>query len=182
VIVGDVTGKGVTAASMTALLRHGARFASRSESRPAAILSRLDEALKQQPNSSLCTALCLRLHENELVICSAGHPPAMLVSNSGEVRESPAPGPLLGAFADAAWSEQTMTVAPGELVLLYTDGVTETPGDGERFGADRLRALLAEHAGGSPSEMLRHVERGLQAYRAGAHRDDVAAVALRPRS
>lgn len=181
-VVGDVTGKGVTAAALTALLRHGARFASRAEPRPAAILSRLDEALRQQPDASLCTALCLRLHEHQLLIGSAGHPPAMLVATDGTVREVPATGPLLGAFADAEWTEETVSVSAGELVLLYTDGVTETPGRNQRFGTARLRTLMSEHAGASPQELLERIEHALRAFRIGAHRDDLAALALRPRS
>ena len=60
-IVGDVTGKGVEAASVTALMRHGARVACRAEPSPAAILDRLDEALAQQPTRAMATAICLKL-------------------------------------------------------------------------------------------------------------------------
>jgi len=180
-LVGDVTGKGVTAASQTSLLRHGARFASRAEPRPAAILSRLDEALRNHVGGALCTALCMRIHQDRVVISSAGHPPAMLVRADGTVQEAPHPGPLLGAFDDARWPEQTVSVAPHELLLLYTDGVTETRGRRERFGTERLRALLSEHASKPPAEVLARLEAALDEFRSGPGRDDVAVLALRPR-
>ena len=178
-IVGDVTGKGVTAASMTALMRHGARVASRLEPHPSAILSRLDEALKLSSRQSLCTALCLSLHDDHVVISSAGHPPALVVQPDGTVRQAPTPGPLLGAFADAEWHEETVAIAPGEVLVLYTDGVVESVGEHDRFGDQRLRALLAEHAGQAPSELLSRLDAALEAFRAGPERDDVAALALR---
>lgn len=179
-IVGDVTGKGVSAASMTALMRHGARFASHNEFSPAGILAQLDAALKQQPGAPLCTALCLRLHEDHVVISSAGHPAAVLAGKDGALRQAPTPGPLLGAFVDARWDEETVSVAPGETLVLYTDGVTETRGVDDRFGAVRLRELLARHAAGGPQELLARLNAALQDFRVGAG-DDIAALALRAR-
>jgi PAS domain S-box-containing protein len=179
-IIGDVTGKGVTAASLTALMRHGARVACRSEPEPAAILNRLDEALRQQSSDSFCTALCVRLHEDHLVISSGGHPPAIVVSAGGDVREVPRAGPLLGAFEDSQWPQETVDVAVGELVLLYTDGVTETPGIGGRFGIERLHALLSEHSRATPQEVLDRLNEALDTFSAGPGHDDVAVLAFRP--
>lgn len=178
-LIGDVTGHGVTAATLAALLRYGARFASRLEPQPAAILHGLDEELRQQPGTALCTALCARLSTGEVVLSSGGHPAALLVDVDGNVIEAPATGPLLGAFADARWDEETLSVAPGTLVLLYTDGITETAGTHERFGVGRLRRLLMEHAGASPSELLDALEATLDGFRHGEPSDDVAALALR---
>jgi phosphoserine phosphatase RsbU/P len=180
-LVGDVTGNGVTAAAMTGLLRHGARFASRFEPQPAAILHRLDEDLRRHSEKILCSALCARLHERQIVLSSAGHPPALFVRPRGEPREAPEAGPLLGAFDDAAWSEHTAIIAPDELVLMYTDGVIETPGEDDRFGGERLRRFLADHASASPIELLDRLDAALDAFRSGTRQDDVVALALRPR-
>jgi PAS domain S-box-containing protein len=180
-LIGDVTGHGVAAATLTSLMRYGARFASRLEPEPAAILRRLDEELRGQPEGVLCTALCARIQERGLVVCSAGHPPALIVDSEGTVIESPEPGPLLGAFHDADWQQNQVEVGPDQMVLLYTDGVVETAGRHERFGIERLRALLAEHARSSPAELLARVDEALTAFRGGAPSDDVAALAMRPR-
>ena len=179
-VIGDVTGHGVAAATLTALMRHGARFASRLEPQPAAILRRLDEELRERTGGALCTALCARLGAGELVLSSAGHPPALIVDGNGAVTEAPDSGPLLGAFDDARWHEERVSVDPRGLVLFYTDGVTETAGTDERFGRERLRRLLGEHAGAEPAELLDALSAALDEFREGEARDDVAALALRP--
>ncbi len=181
-IIGDVTGKGVAAAALTALLRHGFRFASRYEPHPGAILRELDEALRERSTDSLCTALCLHVSDDHVVLASGGHPPGLLVDASGAVSEVPEPGPLLGAFANASWPELTVSASRDKLLLLYTDGVTETSGSSDRFGTARLKALLAANPGASPGELLAKLDQALDGFRAGQTReDDVAALAFRPR-
>jgi PAS domain S-box-containing protein len=180
-LVGDVTGKGVTAAALTAVMRHGARFASRFEPDPAAILRRLDEDLRQHAGGALCSALCVNLCAGMITISSAGHPPALIAGPQGTVREAPAAGPLLGAFDDARWPQEDVDVSTGELVLLYTDGVIETPGERDRFGTERLKSLLGQSAGASPQEVLERLDAALDAFRDGPRRDDVVALALRRR-
>jgi PAS domain S-box-containing protein len=181
-LIGDVTGHGVGAAGVTALMRHGARFASRLEPEPAAILRRLDEELRQRAHASMCTALCAALHEGSLLMCSAGHPPALIVDAQGDVREAPATGPLLGAFPDSVWHQERHRLSDGDLVLLYTDGVIETVGDTDRFGLGRLRRLLSAQAGRSPEQLLAALDEALRDFRRPAPSDDVAALALRLRS
>ena len=180
-MIGDVTGHGVAAATITALLRHGARFASHLEPAPAAIVRRLDEELRRRDDGMMATALCVGLHDHTLVLCSAGHPPALIAEPGGTVREAPESGPLLGAFPDNAWPQERVALDEGDLVLLYTDGVTETPGEAERFGTERLRAFLAAHAHASAATVLAELEAELDRFRGGEAADDVAAVALRPR-
>jgi len=181
-LIGDVTGKGVSAAATTGLMRHGARFASRFEPRPAAILGHLNDVLTHRSGESLCTVLCAQLCDGQVVMSSAGHPPAMIVSPAGEIREAPATGPLLGAFADTQWPEQAVAIAPGELILLYTDGVTESAGANERFGTGRLRALLGAHAQAGPKGVLAELDRALDEFSSASNRDDIAALALQPRA
>jgi serine phosphatase RsbU (regulator of sigma subunit) len=179
-LIGDVTGHGVAAASVTSLMRHGAHFASRLEPDPVAILMRLDEELRRRPGAAMCTALCAALHERSLTMCSAGHPPALTVDRAGRASEAPAPGPLLGAFPDSSWQQDRVAVSDGELVLMYTDGVTEAIGDTDRYGGGRLRRLLSDHADASPEQLLAVLDETLQDFRSGEGTDDVAALALRP--
>jgi serine phosphatase RsbU (regulator of sigma subunit) len=130
----------------------------------------------------MATALCAALHDHSVLLCSAGHPPAVIVDRDGATTEAPSSGPLLGAFPDSAWHQQRVPVADGTTVLLYTDGVTETMGvgEGDRFGAQRLRQFLATHAGTAPQSLLDALVRELERFRGGEATDDVAALALRP--
>lgn len=180
VLLGDVTGRGVEAASMTSLLRYGARFLVRDEHSPAAILGRLDEALRELPGLSLCTALCVRLGGGEVVISSAGHPMPLIVSDGGGVRELADSGPLLGGWAGSHWWDSTLHLAPEETLFMYTDGVTDARGERGRFGLDRLERLLSQAAGGSPHELLAALEAALDAFQIAGQSDDTGAVALRP--
>jgi PAS domain S-box-containing protein len=179
VIIGDVTGKGVEAAALTSLLRHGARFISQTGTRPAGILRRLDMALKQRSTMSLCTTLCARLTPEELVFCSAGHPMPLLVGGDGSVREMGEPGRLLGLTDVYDWRDQTMPMRAGEIVVLYTDGVTDTRGEQQRFGEARLRELLSHGAALSPSELLASLDAALAGFQVGAQADDTAVIAMR---
>jgi PAS domain S-box-containing protein len=180
VLLGDVTGRGVEAASMTSLVRHGARFLAKREHSPSRILAQLDEELRSQPGLSLCSALCVRLEQGRFVMSSAGHPPPLLVRDDGRIREIGGSGPLLGGWEGSAWEDRVLELGPDETLLMYTDGVTDTRGEAERFGAARLRRLLSDRAGSSPSELLAGLERELDRFQAEGHADDTGAVALRP--
>jgi anti-anti-sigma factor len=179
VIIGDVAGKGVRAAAMAGLVRHGARFVSQSESGPAAILARLDDALRQQPTVSLCSALCMSVRRDHLLVSSAGHPGPVVVRRDGRIREIGGAGPLLGVASGGNWPERTVRVGPDETVLLYTDGVTDTRGKTERFGERRLTQLLIEHADAAPDALLAELETALDQFQHGPQSDDTAALALR---
>ena len=181
VLLGDVTGRGVAAASMTALVRHGARFLSRHERNPSRILMGLDEALRERARLSLCSAVCIRLAHDGVWLSSAGHPPPLVVrARDGRIREIGAQGPLLGAWTAAPWVDRFVPVTPDETFVMYTDGVTDTPGPSDRFGGRRLRELMAEHAGDSPAELLSALQNELERFQVKGTADDTAVVALRP--
>ena len=118
-----------------------------------------------------------------MILCSAGHPPALIVDGNGLVSEAPSSGPLLGAFTDSIWRQERVAVAPGGLVLLFTDGVIEATGRASRvrFGTERLREVLSGHAASSPQALLRELAAELERFSGGPLDDDVAALALAPR-
>ena len=180
VLLGDVTGKGAEAAALTSLARHGARFLSRYERSPSRILAGLNDALREQSDLWLCTALCIRLGGERAVIASAGHPAALIVRDDGRVREIGAIGPILGAWTTVDSTDRTVSIDPDETLFLYTDGVIDTRGELERFGVRRLKRLLSELAGRPPEELLSELESELDRFQVGQPADDIAAVALRP--
>jgi PAS domain S-box-containing protein len=180
VLLGDVTGRGVRAASVTSLVRHGARFLAKDEHSPGRILTRLDEVLREQPRLSLCTALCVRLEPGRVVMSSAGHPPPLVIHDDGSVREIGRPGPLLGGWETSTWQDEAIDLGPQETMLMYTDGVTDARGEHDRFGQARLEALLKAAAGATPAELLDQLGAALDRYQVEGQSDDTGAVALRP--
>ncbi|HYB25710.1 MAG TPA: SpoIIE family protein phosphatase [Solirubrobacteraceae bacterium] len=180
VLLGDVTGKGVEAATLTSLVRHGARFLSRYERSPSRILAGLNDALREQSGLWLCTALCVRLEREQAVIASAGHPAPLVVRSDGRVREIGAAGPILGAWTAPGSVDRAVPIAPDETLFLYTDGVIDARGEHERFGVRRLKRVLCERAARPPEQLLASLEEELDGFQVGPPADDTAALALRP--
>jgi len=180
VLLGDVTGKGVQAAAMTALVRHGARFLSKQQPSPSAIFVELDAALREQGGLSLCTAVCLRLQDDYAIISSAGHPPPLIVRDDGRIRELGVLGAILGAWSGGRWVDRRTPLGPDETLVIYTDGVTDLPGERERFGLGRLRSFLVKHAGAPPDQLLSRLEDEMTQFQSGGLVDDTAVLALRP--
>jgi serine phosphatase RsbU (regulator of sigma subunit) len=111
---------------------------------------------------------------------SAGHPAPLIVRDDGRIREIGSPGPLLGGWAGSAWSDRGLSISSEETLLMYTDGVTDTRGLHGRFGPDRLRRVLADHAGQPPDQLLQALEAALAEFQVAGQADDTGAVALRP--
>ena len=177
-VSGDIVGMGVFAATVSGLMRHGTRRAAQQRPDPAAVLEQLDTALKSHPSDVTSTMLCARLGEREVTVASAGHPPPLVANMEGETRELRAHGPMLGAFDDAEWRARTFELARGDLVLFYTEGITEALGGRKGLGRDRLRMLLAAQAGRRPAEVVEALGQALDGV---VVRDDLAALVLRRR-
>ncbi|HWX98192.1 MAG TPA: SpoIIE family protein phosphatase [Solirubrobacteraceae bacterium] len=178
-MIGDVTGKGVGAATVTSLVRHTAWAASEFDRRPAAILARIDAALKRRPAMSVCTALCLRIASGEATLASGGHPLPLHLGQQG-VSEVGRHGTLLGAFSSVEWPEAPFEMKPGETLVAFTDGVTDAVGKGdERFGLDRLKEIVGRAQNESPMVIRERLVAGLEEFQVGAQADDTAIVIMR---
>jgi PAS domain S-box-containing protein len=182
IVLGDVTGKGIEAAALTSLVRHSARMAARFDPRPERVLALVNQVLREQSRLSLVTAVCA-LVESEgdrarLRVASAGHPLPLLRPAGEAPRPFGDHGVLLGVDGEDDWTEHTIALAPGDTVLFYTDGVTETPGEAARFGELRLRDAMTR-AGDGPVALLAEIDRALRDFQAGATLDDRAMLALR---
>jgi serine phosphatase RsbU (regulator of sigma subunit) len=88
-------------------------------------------------------------------------------------------GSVLGAFDDGVWPVHEVTLGPNGVLLLYTDGVTDTVGDGGRFGDQRLWRTLVECGPRAPDELLGCLDAALTRFQVGSQADDTAALALR---
>jgi len=143
VCIADVTGKGIAAALLMAFARPLLHAAIDHALAPGDALERTNRILVEERRSALfITALCaiIDMRAGILRLANAGHePPLLLRSGDDEPAWLEASGPLLGAYRRLDLTECTIALEPGDLVLLYTDGVTDAQAaDGERFGEDRL--------------------------------------------
>jgi len=183
-VIGDVAGHGAEAAALTALARYTLRAAGQLMRAPDGAAAHLNATLRDLPQLSICTAVCAHLRvanggaAAELTFANCGHPRPLLL-RGGRAEEVGDVSPIAGAFDDGHWSCTRTTLRPGDLLVLYTDGVLEAVGERERFGAERLRAAVESCAAGDPEGVVARVAGALDAFRAGPQRDDTAIVALR---
>lgn len=154
VVIADVSGKGAAAALLMPSLSVALRLRARELSGPAAIMKDLDGVLKQVTRpASFVTMFYARFHlaAKTLEYANGGHNPPILLRPDGDTRLLEASGPILGILDDAAYSNVTISLEPGDILALYTDGVTEQENSqAEQFSVERLERVIEEHAHESP--------------------------------
>jgi len=177
-VIGDVTGRGAHAASITAVARYTLRTAAVLTDDPLVALQTLNRALLARGDSALCSLAAMTLSEDRFEpvrLAVAGHPPPLLV-DAESVTEVASADPVLGAFHDAGWGIVRCEVEPGQQLVIVTDGITEAQGKEGRFGEARLRAELGGTS--NPSMALQRLEASLHAFTDGGLDDDVAMLAI----
>ncbi len=182
VVLGDVSGKGAAAASLTAEARHTIRTAGVLSADPCSGLHVLNRNLCGRDDAALCSVALLVLPDDdspsaEVLVYLAGHPHP-IVLREGRAEEVGDPGPLLGVADDPDWLPVTITIEPTDQLVLFTDGVIEArQRTGERFGTSRLRAGLSGCT--TPEAAVDRVRAALAGFGAGTRDDDAALVAIR---
>jgi hypothetical protein len=185
VVIADVTGKGIAAALLMAFARPLLHAAIDHTPGPAAALERTNRILVEERRSDLfITALCARLdvRTGHLCVANAGHEPPLLVRADGSpITCLVGSGALLGAFVNLDIPEVTADLEPGDLVLLYTDGVTDARSpDGERFDEWRLFDAVRSIRDGSAREVVSAVCRAVARFQGPIEpADDITIVAIR---
>jgi anti-sigma regulatory factor (Ser/Thr protein kinase) len=148
-VIGDVSGKGAPAAAVTALARYTLRTASVNAPTPSVALESLNEALlERRRDQEFCSValafVTLRNGGLDVKLSLGGHPKALVKRGSGELVACGTPGLLMGFVRDPPLCDDDLRLEPGDTLLLYTDGVTDASHAGERFGDERLEALVRE--------------------------------------
>lgn len=176
--IGDVTGRGARAASITALARYTLRTAAMLTNDPQVALATLNRALLTRGGTALCSVAALAIDEDPaqpVRFAVAGHPPPLLVDGE-KVTELAETGPVLGAFADVVWRIGRVSVEPGQQLVMVTDGVIEASSGGRRFGEERLRAELA--GADNPALAVQSLEGALRLFTDGVLDDDAAVLVV----
>jgi serine phosphatase RsbU (regulator of sigma subunit) len=186
-VVGDVSGKGAGAAALTALARYSLRMTARIHDDPAANLELLNQAfLEDTGRGDFCTVVYARICPSDdggldVRLANGGHLSPLLARVDGSIEAIEAGrGPLVGAVEEARFEEGTLHLRPGELLLLYTDGVTEVRVSDVALGERELRATLAAHAADSAQDVVAAIARRAVDLQGGEPRDDIALLAIRP--
>lgn len=187
--LGDVSGKGVGAAVLTGRVRQSLQTLRLVEQRPLELIHLLNRTLFDAPDAarrSQLTTLLLGWLEHgptgvDLRIAGGGHPAPLLVTAAGSVTRVPVGGMPVGALTDARFTEVRVHLDPGDLLLAYTDGVTEAgggPARAEKFGERRLRGALAAAAGLPPAALVDRLLQVVDEWVGGQAADDIAMLAV----
>jgi PAS domain S-box-containing protein len=181
--IGDVQGKGPEAAAVGALARYTLRAETAHESRPARLLRALNEAVLSQsdPGDRLLTAACLAGAVNgdklDLELAIAGHPPPLLLRHDEPCAEWGSSGPLIG-FEDARFVSDKLTLEPGELVVLYTDGLTDAHAPRRFLAVEELCRLADTLDRSSLGDVLDWLLDSAGAEQSALPRDDIALLGM----
>ncbi|MCC8935044.1 fused response regulator/phosphatase [Bradyrhizobium sp. Arg68] len=191
-LVGDVCGKGASAAMFMARARSLVRITVNlwrqwraDDLDPGALLDAVNRELCQDNDDCMFVTMFLGLidtHSGLLSFANAGHPRPHLIASSGETGQIDAKAALpLGVRREARFPTLTLQIHPGDALFLCSDGVFEAAnGDGELFSVERVGQLLRQAAAAEPVEMVRIIKDAVDAFTGGTSRtDDLTALALR---
>ena len=169
IAIADVADKGVPAALFMALSRTLVRATAMSGRTPSDALRRTNTLIMSDARSDLFVTIfygLLHPRSGSFTYANAGHnPPLWLNARTGEVQRLVLHGMALGVMPEVSLSEQTLTLGPGDALVLYTDGVTEAYNEfDEEFGMERLEQVLRDQAHGSAEDVVEAIEAAVDAF------------------
>ncbi|HEY2012025.1 MAG TPA: SpoIIE family protein phosphatase [Bryobacteraceae bacterium] len=184
-VLGDVSGKGMPASLMMAELHARVQVLAEDPSDLAALMTRLNKAtcIKCPSNRFVTFFFCLLdLTTGKLQFANAGHNPPILVRASGEAQMLEGGGPVLGILPIASYAQDCEMLNPGDMLVLYSDGVTEANNpDYDEFGEERFIEVLQRHHKEPASAIVEAVTRALTEFTAGAPQADDITLAVAKR-
>jgi sigma-B regulation protein RsbU (phosphoserine phosphatase) len=183
VVVGDVAGKGVAAAMLMSHLSALLRTLISVGLPLGQLVERTSRVFCETTlPTHYATLVCAHASANgEIEVANAGHPPPLIIRADGAIDRIDATGLPIGMFCSESFSSTMVRLAPGETLLLYTDGLVEAEdAGGEQYGIARLCALAASAGGVGASELVDRCGRDLASFRdPHGSRDDLTILAMR---
>ncbi|MDR3707744.1 MAG: SpoIIE family protein phosphatase [Capsulimonadaceae bacterium] len=182
IVIGDVSGKGIAAAAQIASVRNMLHYALDHEADLAGGLTRLNESLARSSQLAGFATLFVGLYDKatcELTYGSCGHEPAILLTSRGDIELLGATGPPVGAIETARYEQRTVGMHPGDILVLYTDGISEAgPNRRSLLGSDGVVDIVKRrYEDATPAELIERLMADVKAYSNGVLRDDVCVVA-----
>jgi sigma-B regulation protein RsbU (phosphoserine phosphatase) len=180
--LGDVAGKGPPAALLSAMMQGIFAAQAAASDTPCQTIARVNLALyKRGIESRFVTLMYGTLDpDGRLTYCNAGHNPPLIVGQSG-VRRLEVGGPIVGLFESATFEEETVVLAPGDRLIVFSDGVSEAlSAEGEEYGEERILAVADLNPVAPPHDLLQAIFADVRLYtRGAAQSDDITALVLR---
>jgi serine phosphatase RsbU (regulator of sigma subunit) len=177
VLVGDIAGKGVEAAAAVGLARYTLRSTIALDPSPITVITRINESLLEE--EQMCTLAYAILEDHgdrsRLLVTLAGHPPAIVVTADGEMERLGEPCPPVGVMAEVIPIEMERWLAPGDTIVMYTDGYAFSGMN----PAESVELALAKSETDDPDRLLDHMlELLLADLGPRGPRDDIALLAM----
>ncbi len=176
-VVGDVSGKGLQAATLTSLVKSTIWAYAYDNGSPALIITKTNEAVvKASPQELFVTAFfgILDMRSGVLSYCSAGHPPAIIKRKSSETFFLTTNSPAVGAFSGLSYINNEEILGKGDVLILYTDGVTEARRGSEFFGDQRLIGFIKGLKSLKARELPRVIFNEVTSFSGEVLSDDIA--------
>ena len=179
--IGDISGKGISAALLMATIQSALRSYLRANGASAGspdtsrLAERLNRQLFESTSPETYATFCCAIFDSPtglLTYTNAGHLPPLHCAG-GKIERLEAGGTVVGLFEQASYQQGTVPMNPGSLLVAYTDGITECENAyGEAFGEDRLAAIVHKHSGKFPEALIAEIMRRVDEWTAGAEQDD----------
>jgi serine phosphatase RsbU (regulator of sigma subunit) len=188
--IGDVCGKGIDAALVTGRTRQSLRTAAHFDRSPQRVLSAVNAVAYRAKTASgtsvsdlFVTVACARLRTApsgglSVDLAVAGHHPPVIVRADGTVEQPDVRGIAIGLRPEVTYDAVSVTLAPGDGMVLFTDGIDEAHGHHGHYGLARLQAVVGEHAGLGAEVICEAVDQDVMDYLDGRPHDDMAVVAV----
>lgn len=185
-VLGDVCGKGVEAAVLNGRARQSIRTAAHFDRSPGRILDVLNDVLREEDSDRFVTVACCRARyagagRLDVDLAVAGHPAPLVVRANGTVEQPSVTGPLAGVMQhDEPYREVRFQLLPGDVLVLFSDGIYEARGPSGEYGMHRLSALVSRYAaaGAGAGALSEAVERDVLEHLSGQGHDDITALIL----
>jgi len=184
IVIGDISGKGIEAATLTALVKNTIRAYAIEGYSPASVMTKTNNAVVEVMPPSTFVTVCFGVLDTQtgcFTYCSAGHPPAILKRRvSGEVSVLSTRSPIIGAFTDVVYFDDEINLETGDTLILFTDGLIEARCDSNLLGEERLTQIIRGLEQVSIDDMPYEILNTVTSCAGGRFMDDLAMLVVSP--